>query len=330
MKTLFIQGKVSRIRKRGDLLLIKKGSETDSDTMTCVVSPVGLEHITLAGDQSLSTAAMGLIAQHGGVITLLDERGHPLSQFLPFERNAIIDQYEKQATLSSERRLDLVKMICAGSLVNRGMLLKKIMQRNGFDLYSEINAIKVAMNLIPECQTINSLRGIEGNGAHAYFEGFKKILPDHWGFRGRIKNPSHDPVNALLSYGYGILYGQARIALINQGVSPYHGVLHDTYRKQEALVYDFVEEFRQSIVDRVVLTFINQKGASPDDFTMQEDGTSLIDDKVRKKFVHHVLKRLSSEASGTNETYSRHMEIQAKRLTDAIIGNFHYRPFVYR
>jgi CRISPR-associated protein Cas1 len=330
MKTLFIQSGVTRIRKRGELLLIKKGFDENSGTMNQIVSPLDLKHITLAGDHSISTGAIGLVAKHGGVITILDGLGHPLGQFLPFEKNAIINQYEKQNRLSSDRRLELAKMICAGSLGNRCVFLVKVMHKNGTNLVDEIQTIHDLMFQIPDCHSVHSLRGLEGNGAHAYFKGFKKMLPDYWNFSERRKNPSPDPVNALLSYGYGILYGQIRIALISEGLSPYYGFLHDSYQKQEALVFDFIEEFRQCVVDRVVLTFLNRKNANPKDFTLQEDGSCLIQEQVRKKFIHHIFKRLSSEVPGTNETYSAHINIQAKKLSKAIINENPYRPFLYR
>lgn len=330
MNTLFIQGSVTRIRQRGDLLMIKKGGDDEEEMMTSMVSPVGLEQIIISGDHSLSTGALGLVSRHGGVITVLDERGVPLGQFLPFEKNVLIGQYEKQISLSLERRLELAKIICAASLANRGILLKKVMQKTGHDLSSEIRAIQEAMSQIPDCTNANSLRGIEGSGAHAYFEGIKGLLPDVWGFTGRVKHPSRDPVNALLSYGYGMLYGSARLALVCQGLSPYYGVFHESYRKQEALVYDFVEEFRQVIVDRVVLTFLNRKNASPSDFSLREDGSCLIQNPVRKKFVHHVLERLSSKATGTGETYSQHLKIQAGNLASAILQDTVYYPFTYR
>jgi len=307
--------------------MLKKGGDDEEETMTSMVSPVGLEQIIISGNHSLSTGALGLVSRHGGVVTVLDERGVPLGQFLPFEKSVVIGQYEKQISLSRERRLELAKIICAASLANRGIFLKKVMQKTGFDLRPEIHMIQEAMSQIPNCQTANSLRGIEGSGAHAYFDGFKRVLSDSWGFTARVKHPSRDPVNALLSYGYGMLYGPARLALVCQGLSPYYGVFHESYRKQEALVYDFVEEFRQVIVDRVVLTFLNRNSASPSDFILREDGSCLIQDYVRKKFIHNVLGRLSSEARGTGETYSQHLKIQAGNLATAIMNDEVYYPF---
>lgn len=330
MKTLFIQGGVTRIRQRGDLLMIKKGGDDAEGGETRLLSPAGLEHITLAGNHSISTGAISLIARHGGVITLLDSLGHPVGQLLPFEKTSVIDNYETQISLNQEKRLELAKIICAGSLGNRMIFLKKVMHKTGYDLSHQIHFIQEAMNRIPDCMTPESLRGIEGSGAHAYFEGFTSLIPEKWNFSGREKHPARDPVNALLSYGYGILYTRARTSLVSQGLSPYYGVFHESYRHQEALVYDFVEEFRQVIVDRVVMTFINRRHATPSDFTRQNDGSCLISDQVRKKFVRQILQRLESKARGTSLTYADHINHQATLLASAIMNRENYRPFLYR
>ena len=93
MKTLFIQGQVTRIRQRGELLMIKKGGNDAEGGVTSMLSPLGLEHITLAGEHSLSTGATSLIARHGGVITILDELGHPVGQLIRYRKSLFTRYY---------------------------------------------------------------------------------------------------------------------------------------------------------------------------------------------------------------------------------------------
>jgi CRISP-associated protein Cas1 len=51
--------------------------------------------------------------------------------------------------------------------------------------------------------SLEALNGLEGAGAAEYFAAWARLLPDGWSFPGR---PPPDPVNAMLSYGYSILY----------------------------------------------------------------------------------------------------------------------------
>ena len=57
-------------------------------------------------------------------------------------------------------------------------------------------------------------------------------------------------MNALLNYGYGILYSQVWSALTLAGLEPFAGFLHVDRPGKPSLVLDFIEEFRQPIVDQ--------------------------------------------------------------------------------
>lgn len=117
-----------------------------------------------------------------------------------------------------------------------------------------------------------SLLGIEGSATRVYYLALQQIIPESFGFHGRTRHPPLDPANSLFSYGYGILYAVIRTALVKVKLSPYYGVLHADYKKQEPLVYDFIEEFRQPIVDRVVLSLINRQQVDPERFIVLEEG----------------------------------------------------------
>lgn len=74
------------------------------------------------------------------------------------------------------------------------------------------------------------LRGWEGAASKAYFDAYSAFLPEDFRFSCRSQHPALDPVNALLNYGYGILYGRIEGELIKTGIDPYVGVLHrDNY-----------------------------------------------------------------------------------------------------
>ena len=83
---------------------------------------------------------------------------------------------------------------------------------------------------------------------------------DKVNFPGREHRDSTDPVNSLLNYGYGMLYRQVEGAVILAELDPFGGYLHVDRPGKLSLVYDFVEEFRQQVVDRVVVAMLN-KGA---------------------------------------------------------------------
>ena len=84
-----------------------------------------------------------------------------------------------------------------------------------------------------------SIMGIEGSGGRIYFEAISFILPDRYKFEGRSRNPAKDEFNALLNYGYGILYSKVEKACIIAGLDPYVGIIHTDHYNKKSLVFDF-------------------------------------------------------------------------------------------
>ena len=93
------------------------------------------------------------------------------------------------------------------------------------------------------------LLGLEARAASHYWRVFANILSPENYFPGREKRGSIDPVNVALNYGYGILYSKVWSALYRAHLDPYVGFLHKDRRSRPGLVMDFVEEFRQLVVD---------------------------------------------------------------------------------
>ena len=77
-----------------------------------------------------------------------------------------------------------------------------------------------------------------------------------------------DIVNALLNYGYGILYGRIEGALIKSGIDPYIGVLHRDDYNRPVLVYDVIELYR-IWVDYVVYSLVAQKVINSDYYSIR-------------------------------------------------------------
>ena len=117
-----------------------------------------------------------------------------------------------------------------------------------------------------------TLRGWEGVASKIYFETIALSLPEQYGFSIRSQHPATDVVNALLNYGYGILYGKIEGALIKAGIDPYVGVMHRDDYNRPVLVYDVIELYR-IWVDFVVFSIVKQNVISDEYYSVKEDGS---------------------------------------------------------
>ncbi len=97
------------------------------------------------------------------------------------------------------------------------------------------------------------------------------LLPEQYRFKERSKHPAKDAFNALLNYGYGILYGKIEGSLIKAGIDPYVGVFHRENYNRPVLVFDIIELFR-SWIDYVVVDLCYQQVVTDDWFNITSDG----------------------------------------------------------
>lgn len=183
---------------------------------------------------------------------------------------------------------------------------------------------------------LGKLMGIEGAAAAAYFPGYGALLADEWQniFTKRQKRPPTDPVNALLSYGYTLLINQTAAAAQIVGFDPYIGYLHSTQYGKPALALDIVEMFRAPIVDSVVLTLLNNRMLTFNDFE-ETFGTWRMKDDARRSFLSKFEERLNMEITHpvfkTKVTYRRCLELQMRLLSRWLLGELKtFRGFATR
>ncbi|MEW6571778.1 MAG: CRISPR-associated endonuclease Cas1 [Nitrospirota bacterium] len=150
-------------------------------------------------------------------------------------------------------------------------------------------------------------------------DGVKEILMQRVEFFGRQTRGAIDPVNSLLNYGYGILYSTVWGALVNAGLEPFAGFLHVDRPGKPSLVLDLIEEFRQPVVDRVVIAHVNLG----QDIKITD---GLLDADTRKIIGEKVLGRLESIETYKGKKYQIHsiIQMQARNLASFLRGQQDY------
>ncbi len=125
--------------------------------------------------------------------------------------------------------------------------------------------MRQSLEYIMGSQTIDQLRGYEGEAASVYFGVFNELIlqqKKEFIFNGRNKRPPMDNVNAMLSFAYTLLTNMVASALESVGLDPYVGFMHTDRPGRVSLALDLVEELRAVFADRFVLTLINRKMVS--------------------------------------------------------------------
>ena len=159
------------------------------------------------------------------------------------------------------------------------------------DLGELKNASGLLKQLQPEIlkqSSPDSLRGLEGAAATAYFGVFDQMIlnsKEEFRFQLRSRRPPLDRVNALLSFAYSLLANDCASALESVGLDAYVDFLHRDRAGRKSLALDLMEELRPCMADRFVLTLLNNRKIAPEDFIVMESGAVLLTDDGRRTFL---------------------------------------------
>jgi CRISPR-associated protein Cas1 len=220
-------------RKKGNCFLVRKEDKVFE------VSANKVDSILITTAAYISTDAIKFAVDNNIDIVFLDSYGepygrvwHPKLGSTTLIRRRQLELYDKEAGLNLAKKWGIQKIDNQIALLKR---LKKTRSDKKDELevcITEIEQLKERMKGLKG--TIEERRqtvlGIEGMTAKKYFEVLSSIMPEKYKFEGRSRNPATDEFNAMLNYGYGVLYSMVEKACIIAGLDPYIGFLHtDNY-----------------------------------------------------------------------------------------------------
>lgn len=238
------------------------------------------------------------------------------------------------AAMSECESLKIVRPLVVGKIKN----CRTMLRRNDPDIpHGTLRQMAKLARDASRAPSTKSLLGIEGAAAHIYFSRFNKMLHHTdvgFSFEERNKHPPRDPVNATLSYLYGILVKECFVTLLAVGFDPYLGFYHRPKYGKPALALDLMEEFRPIIADSVAITMLNNRELQRDSFVITKVGVSL-KKGAKKKVVCGYERRINTEVThpifGYKVSYRRVLEVQARLLGRVLAGEIReYPPFCTR
>ena len=263
-----------------------------------------LERIMAFGCAGASPALMGKCVSESRELVFLSRSGRFLARAEgEVNGNVLLRRTQYRIADSPAESLGIARNMIAAKLYNSRWTLERTMRDHALRIdpakfeeksaYLQ-NSIKAAVSA-PDA---DSLRGIEGEAASVYFSVFDDMIlqqKDDFRFTVRSRRPPLDRVNALLSFAYALCTGMCTSALEAVGLDPYVGFLHTDRPGRRSLALDLVEEFRALMCDRFVLTLINKRTISPEQFDLREDGAVLLNEDGRRTFLTAWQKRKDDE-----------------------------------
>ena len=284
MTTLYLDRRDLALKLEGQALAIYAGDSRQSTVPLHL-----LERVVMRSAVTLETGLLARLAANGiGVLVFGGWNGSKVASLQGANHNdgaRRIGQYrcydDPAWRQRWSQRLVLAKVQGQGRLIQRALIQRPDLRRPLTATQERLKAARERLRAEPEL-TIDTLRGIEGAAAAAYFGGLAALLPASLGFTGRNRRPPRDPVNAVLSLGYTLLHYEAVRACQVAGLDPLIGYYHELVFGRESLACDLIEPLRPRL-DAWAWEQFRSRQLTDDHFS-REGGACLLGKAGREHF----------------------------------------------
>lgn len=252
----------SFLKKKDDMF------ELNVEEKKVKLSPDKISSIVISNAATISTDAIQLAMDHNIDIVFMDKYGDPYGRvWFPKIGSTVMIRRRQLEMLTDDLGLAFIRQRIALKIMNQYRFLKLLLSKRDrvAESYSLIlqqireSAVKIISASGTLEELIPSFMGWEGSASKLYFRVLSELIPSEFAFEGRSSRPARDPFNAMLNYGYGMLYSKVERALIIAGLDPYIGLMHaDNYNKK-SFVFDFIEPYRHFIDEPVFYIFSRRK-----------------------------------------------------------------------
>lgn len=271
----------------GENVVVRKDEKT---TMRLPLH--NLESIVCFNYPGVSPALMGACAERRIGLCFLKPSGHFLARVTGgVSGNVLLRRRQHELSRQEAASVSIARSILLGKIANSRKVIERALRDHALlvdvpALESASQFLKAALTEVQAADSLETLRGLEGNAAKRYFGVFDQLIlqqKEAFPFSDRNRRPPLDNMNALLSFLYTLLTHDVTAALETVGLDPQMGFLHADRPGRPSLALDLIEELRAPLADRLALSLVNLKQIKGAGFTQKESGGVLMDDATRKE-----------------------------------------------
>ena len=289
LNTLYVTTEDAWLHKDGENAVVKvKGTEHGRVPMHL------LGGIVCFGSVGATPPLLGHCAERGICLSFLSRNGRFLARVEgPVSGNVLLRRSQYRASDDMEMNAAFARNMVIGKLLNQRTVVRRALRDHGSNMSAAARArLEGCVRRLGDAarrangpQSTDEVRGIEGEGARAYYGVFGDLVRMEeagFSFERRSRRSPLNPVNALLSFLYTLLVHDCRSALEVVGLDSSVGFLHRERPGRPSLALDLMEELRPVFADRLGLSLINRQQLSVGDFETSVSGSVSLREDARK------------------------------------------------
>lgn len=289
LNTLFITNEHAYLTLDGETVCVeiakKKAGQFPLHTLESIIS------FSYSG---ATPAFMGVCAKRGINLAFFSPFGKFLCRITGESRgNVLLRKQQYRTSDDNITSCTIAKNFILGKVFNCRWSIDRTIRDHALRVNAEqcrkaIQFLTNSMEKIKVEEDIATLRGLEGEAATVYFGVFDELIinqKEDFYFHGRNRRPPQDYMNTMLSFGYTLLANDCAGALEGVGLDSYVGFMHRDRPGRKSLALDLMEELRPVLVDRFILTMVNNRQIRSEHFVTSENGAVEFTDTGKKKFL---------------------------------------------
>ncbi len=339
LNTLFITSEKATLSLRGETVCV------EIDKQKVGQFPLHtLESIICFSYHGATPAFMGACAEKNVNLSFFTPYGKFLCRVVgESSGNVLLRKQQYRMSDSLDESCKVARNFILGKVYNSRWSIDRTVRDHELRINVEkckdiIKYLNDAMVKIRDEENLDSLRGIEGECASLYFSIFDDLILNQkeiFRFQGRTRRPPLDEVNAMLSFGYTLLTNDCAKALEGVGLDSYVGFMHRDRPGRKSLSLDLMEELRPVLVDRFVLTLINNRQIKGQHFRTSESNAIQFTDEGKKIFLaawqEHKREEIKHPYLNEKISWGLLPHVQALLLARCIRGDIEeYPPFLWK
>lgn len=325
-QTVHVLESGSQVGRSGDQIVIHP---REGANVRIPIADVG--HVVIHGMAQITTQAIRLCADRGIGVSWVTAGGTQVASLAPsapaaqrhLRQFAALSQPE--VALGLARRLVVAKLEAQLRYLLRGT---RELDARPSSVESSTAVLRDCLRRAARAEDPGALLGHEGAGAAAYFDALPALLgaelDPRFCFDGRNRQPPRDRVNALLGYGYGMLYREVLQAIVAVGLHPGVGFYHRPRSAAHTLVLDVMELFRVPLIDMALIAALNRRTFDASADFDEVPGRVMLNERGRKKVIEVIERRKADSwrhsVVGYSLSYARLIELEVRLLEKEWMG----------
>ena len=266
-----VSGFGAHIKSTQKKLIIQKNNSTEEYPLDSI------KNLLIVGGHTISSSTMINLVKNGACISFFEPDGNPVGIIRPFGDRNDTEIHKIQQAIPRHR---YAIALAQSAIKSRLIAIEHVQEMQNISLFyeGEQQLLHKSQEELEYLIKLDEIRRLHRLTTDMYYEIMSRNTPPDFGFRRRTIRPQSDPINAMLSFGYAMLFGNCCVSVIGARLDPDSGLMHDG---KGCLVQDLIEPLKAEMIDSIVFQ-VARESLTLSDFELTPTRCMLSDELVKK------------------------------------------------